>query len=311
MNTRTTSKISAVHGVLALDKPKGPTSFDLVARVRRAYRTKSVGHAGTLDPMATGVLVVMLGEATKLSEHLTAQDKEYVAEVTFGRSTDTLDATGTTTESDPSAVDAVTFEAVERVLAEERARQWQLPPEHSAIKVAGQRAYALARRGEAFELPLRSVCVKTLAVSAFTHGVLTLRMRVSKGYYVRSLVRDVCASLGVPGCMSALRRTASGAFRLEDCATLSSDPEALPPALLSITEAVKRSLAWATLTPEGVTRARQGKRLETQHFDAPPATGITAWLSPEHTLIALGERVAESQATGNFRVVRGFNPELT
>jgi tRNA pseudouridine55 synthase len=311
VNTATQPK-KVVHGVLAIDKPSGPTSFDVVARVRRTFRTKSVGHAGTLDPLATGVLVVMLGEATKLSEYLTAADKEYVAEVTFGRSTDTLDVTGTTIESRVLNPGAITLSAVESAIADERARQWQIPPEYSAIKVAGQPAYARARRGETLELAPRKVAVTRLSIQAFDGVSLSLNMRVSKGYYVRSLIRDVCTSLGVPGCMSALRRTASGPFEIASCSSWAALDDPALPAVMSVSEAVRFALPWGVVNDEGTTRARQGKRLDQTHFQVVPLPGnVAGWLDPEYKLVALGERVeATSDGDAYFRVVRGFTSAL-
>jgi tRNA pseudouridine55 synthase len=307
VNTQAPGKGNAVHGVVALDKPSGPTSFDVVAQVRRAYRTKAVGHAGTLDPLATGVLVVMLGEATKLSEYLTAADKEYVAEITFGRSTDTLDITGTTVESRVLDPGALTSMAIESAIAAERTRRFQVPPVHSAIKIAGQPAYARARRGESLELAARAVAVSELTIQAFDQTTVTLSMRVSKGYYVRSLVRDVCTNLGVPGCMSALRRTASGTFRLAAAASWPLPSEASLPKLVSVSEAVQHALPWGVLTSEGVTRARQGKRLSEADFQTAPEQRLSAWLDPDRKLVALGEhRPPELDQAGYFRVIRGF-----
>lgn len=311
MSTQAKLKAATVHGVVCLDKPGGPTSFDVVAQVRRAYRTKAVGHAGTLDPMATGVLVVMLGEATKLSEHLTAQNKEYIAQISFGRSTDTLDATGTTVEARELGPNAVSLSALEQAVDQERQRQWQVPPGHSAIKVAGQRAYTLARRGEQVELAPRRVNVASLSIRAFDDTSLTLHMSVSKGYYVRSLVRDLCAQLGVPGCMSALRRTASGNYRIEGSAPWPTPPDSELPAPMSVSEAVRLALPSVTLTEEGVSRARQGKRLAAQHFEMAPAPSVTAWLDNQNKLVALGEAVPASlEYEAYFRVLRGFTDNL-
>lgn len=311
MNTLAPCKSEGVNGVLALDKPTGPTSFDVVAQVRRAFRTKAVGHAGTLDPLATGVLVVMLGEATKLSEYLTSQQKAYLAEITFGRSTDTLDVTGATVDERPLDTNAIDPTALAKAVEEERSRQWQVPPEHSAIKVAGQRAYALARRGETVELAPRRVSVSELTIRAWNENSLTLEMQVSKGYYVRSLVRDLCARLGVPGCMSALRRTASGSFQIGACVPWPCPPGTELPPLMTVSDAARLALPWGVLTSDGVSRARQGKRLVETHFDSLPGAMVAAWLDSEHKLIALGEHVAPGvEQDAYFRVVRGFRAGL-
>jgi tRNA pseudouridine55 synthase len=307
VNVPVPSKRSAVNGVVILDKPTGPTSFDIVAQVRRVYGTKAVGHAGTLDPLATGVLVVMLGEATKLSEYLTTQDKEYIAEIAFGRSTDTFDCTGETIAQRPLGPGDIARRAIDAAVAEERSRQWQVPPEHSAIKVAGQPSYALARRGESVPLAPRKVAVSSLTIQSLSENALTLSMRVSKGYYVRALVRDLCERLNVPGCMSALRRTASGNFRLAECAPWPLASGALPPPLISVSEAACRALPKATLTSEGVVHARQGKRLSEAEFEVSEPS-LCAWLDSDGKLVALGEHVAATpEAESYFRVIRGFS----
>jgi tRNA pseudouridine55 synthase len=288
---------AGLSGVLVLDKPSGPTSFDVVAQVRRHYRVKSVGHAGTLDPLASGVLVVMLGEATKLSEYLTAADKHYIAEVTFGRSTDTLDVDGQTVEERALLPGELTQARVLEALAAERARLLQFPPAFSAIKQGGETAYSKARRGETVQLPARPIRVEALALEALTASTAQLDVRVGKGYYVRSLARDVSDFLKVPGCLSALRRVASGIFTLEGAIPWPPAEGETPP-LLSTTSAARLALPNATLTPEGELRARQGKRLTTAHFTVIAEASPAAWLSESGLLVAIGERVvSEAFAT--------------
>lgn len=296
--------LGAPTGVLVIDKPSGPTSFDIVAQVRRIYRTKAVGHAGTLDPLATGVLVVMLGEATKLSEYLTTQQKSYTAHITFGRSTDTLDSLGSTLVERPLAPNELSLENIQSAITTELGRSEQIPPAFSAIKLDGETAYKKARRGEALTLPPRPVSVERLTIENFTGDTLTLSMTVSKGYYVRSLVRDVCEALGVPGCLTALRRTASGAFTLERAVSWPPPPNDTP-SLLSIVDAAGCALALAILTPDGVIRARQGKRLTTADFSLPPSASFALWVDEGHAPIALGEQVSGDPDV-EHRVVRGF-----
>lgn len=279
---------AGLSGVLVVDKPQGPTSFEVVAEVRRRYRVRSVGHAGTLDPMATGVLVVMLGEATKLSDYLTVASKRYLAEVSFGRSTDTLDADGQTVEERPVGPGHPSASAVACALEHERQRTWQVPPAFSAIKQGGETAYKRARRGETVELPARPVLVHTLAAGSIDGARLQLELHVSKGYYVRSLARDLCDTLGLPGCLSALRRTSSGAFGLEH-AKAWTDLESTPP-LLTTADAARLALPCGNLTDEGVLFARQGKRLTSDHFSELPHESPSAWFSPTGELVAIGER---------------------
>lgn len=287
------------HGLLVVDKPPGVTSFSVVAEARRRFRTRSVGHAGTLDPMATGVLLLLFGEGTKLAGHLTLASKSYEATVELGRSTDTLDALGTTTHcwEVPQALDVP---ALQHALERERARTAQLPPQFSAIKRDGVRSYALARKGEAVELEERPVRVEQLILTEASPDAFRVSMRVSKGYYVRSFARDVCEHLALPGHLSALRRVDSGGFSLSDAVSW-PPPEGLTP--ITVAEAARRALPWATLTSEGVTWARHGKVLEPAHFEtSPEAPGTSAWFTSAGTLVALGEPASES----TFRVVRGF-----
>lgn len=308
---------AGLSGVLVVDKPQGPTSFEVVAEVRRRYHVRSVGHAGTLDPMATGVLVVMLGEATKLSDYLTAAHKRYLAEVSFGRATDTLDAEGQTVEErvlspgQPSEVD------VARALEQERARTLQVPPAFSAIKQGGETAYKKARRGETVTLPARPVLVHSLTAGPVAGNRLQLELEVSKGYYVRSLARDLCGTLGLPGCLSALRRVSSGAFTLGHAQAWSALADTPP--LMTTAEAARVALPCGTLTDEGVRFARQGKRLTDDHFHDLPADAPAAWFAPTGELVAIGERrsaAPEPSAepagldapSANFRVLRGFMP---
>jgi tRNA pseudouridine55 synthase len=275
-------------GVAVVDKPAGMTSHDVVARVRRALGTRRVGHAGTLDPLATGVLVVMAGEATKLAPYLTAADKRYRATVALGTETDTLDGGGEVVahaELPDWWAHAAEAEArVEAALAAERARESQEPPVFSAIKVAGRAAHRRARAGEAMELAERPVAVLELTLEAMTPaGQLVLAMRVSKGYYVRSLARDIGRALGVPAHLARLERTASGSFRLDEASPL----DALR--LVPLAEAARRALPSATLTASGAVRARSGAALGDADFAVPGGPEPTAWLDEAGELVAVGE----------------------
>jgi tRNA pseudouridine55 synthase len=289
------------RGVLIADKPRGLSSFKVVSEVRRQLRIKSVGHAGTLDPMATGVLVVLVGEATKLSNYLTQQDKRYVAAVTLGTATDTLDAEGQVVERVAPSADWFDRARLEAALASERLRTQQVPPAHSAIKVAGRRAYALARKGATLELAPRAVSVKELSLLSFEGNTLRLELAVSKGYYVRALARDLGHALGIPAHLSGLVRTASGPFRLEEAR---SWPFEAPLSLMGLEQAARRALPAATLTADGVTRARAGQALSDADFSDLQADAATAaWYDGAGRLVALGKRDGDS-----LRVRRGFNP---
>lgn len=291
----------SVHGVLVVNKPLGPTSHDVVAQARRLFGTRRVGHAGTLDPMATGVLLILLGEGTKLAPYLTADDKSYRATVAFGRATDSGDAEGTTTEQKVLAPDWLTAELVGGALAIERARTEQVPPVFSAIKVDGQRSHRLARRGEAPELPPRPVRVKSLTVLEQHGDRVVLELCVSKGYYVRSLARDLGDALAVPSHLAALERTASGRFTLNEAC---SWPQTEPPQLMNLRQAVERALPCASLTPSGLDKARKGQRLDPDDFakSPPPGAEAVAWLFDDQ-LVAIG-----ASQDGRFQVQRGFLP---
>jgi len=233
-----------MEGVVVVDKPGGITSHDVVRRVRRIYGTKRVGHAGTLDPLATGVLVVCLGPATRIVEYLAAARKEYVAGVVFGVTTDTEDATGhLVSETDASALTEATARAV---LSRFRGTIFQTPPMVSAVHHEGKRLYELARQGIEVERQPRPVEIYRLEMTAFTPGPrasATLVVECSTGTYVRTLAADIGAALGVGGMMASLQRTRVGAFTLADAFTLDDlsarqETGALAPTLRSIADAL-------------------------------------------------------------------------
>jgi tRNA pseudouridine55 synthase len=281
-----------MDGVVVIAKPAGITSHDVVARVRKKLGVRRAGHAGTLDPMATGVLVVMVGEATKLAPWLTAEDKSYRATVRLGVGTDTLDAEGVVTAEaplpawwhDPDEAAA----RIEAALTAERARTTQLPPAHSALKVGGVAAYKLARAGAEVELSPRAVAVRRLALVARdpAGATLALELDVQKGYYVRALARDLGQALDVPAHLVALCRSASGRFVLADATAIE---DVAPHRLTSIADAARQALPSAVLTPDGVLRARRGALLEPSHFAVAAAgDGPTAWLDAAGRLVAVG-----------------------
>jgi tRNA pseudouridine55 synthase len=288
-----------IHGVLVVDKPSGVTSHDVVARARRLYGTRAVGHAGTLDPMATGVLVLLFGEACKLSTYLTGQVKRYQATVEFGRATDSHDREGATTEEVELAPDFLNDTALAEALEYEWCRTEQVPPAVSAISVGGQRSYALARQGRAVELEARPVSVEHLVVTGREGRRLRVELGVSKGYYVRAFARDLGASLGVPAHLAELRRTASGEFSLAEATPW---PVTEPPPLASLISAAERALPITRLTPDGTRKARLGQRLAPE--DATSAAKVeqpSCWFSPEGEVVAIGCRTSEG-----FKVLRGF-----
>ena len=206
-----------MNGILLIDKPAGWTSMDVCAKLRGALREKRVGHSGTLDPMATGLLVVFLGRATRAVEFAEADEKTYEAGLRLGIVTDTQDTTGETLES--HEVD-ITIEQLDAVLDRFRGEIDQIPPMYSAIKVAGQPLYKVARKGGEVERKPRRITIYELERTGGDGVDITLRARCSKGTYIRTLCHDIGAALGCGGAMSALRRTAAGPFSLQDAHTL-------------------------------------------------------------------------------------------
>jgi tRNA pseudouridine55 synthase len=217
--------------VLLVAKPVGPTSHDMVDIVRRSLGTRRVGHTGTLDPFAEGLLVMVVGRATRLVPFAAAWTKSYEGRLRLGATTDTDDATGQVLEQRPVAVDRA---GLERTLVGFRGTLRQRPPAYSAVKVAGERAYRRARRGEAVEPAERDVEIAVLEVTAFAPPDVEFRATVSAGTYLRSLARDIGAALGCGGHLVALRRTTVGPFRLEDAVAPAAAglADLLPPGVL-------------------------------------------------------------------------------
>jgi tRNA pseudouridine55 synthase len=207
-----------MDAIFAIDKPVGPTSHDVVARIRRAARLRRVGHAGTLDPLASGVLVVALGNATRLVEYLTADDKAYRAVIDFGSETATDDAEGDVTRTGP--VDHLDATAITAALDAFRGTITQVPPSYSAISVGGERLHALARRGVAVEAPPRQVTIDAIDLIAWEAPRATIDIACGKGTYVRSIARDLGVAVGSAAHLAGLRRTRSGTFRIEDAPAL-------------------------------------------------------------------------------------------
>lgn len=203
-----------MEGVLLLNKPKGCTSFDVVRKVRSLLRMKAVGHTGTLDPMASGLLVLLLGRYTRASQWLTAAQKTYIAEITFGYSTTTDDAEGGVLRHLDHF--ELSQEQVESVLQSFVGEQWQVPPAFSAISINGERAYHKARRGEEVQLAPRLVQISKMELLDFSYPKICIRLQCSKGTYVRSLARDIGLALHLPAHLSGLCRQSCGSYFLEE-----------------------------------------------------------------------------------------------
>ncbi len=205
-------------GILTVDKPEGFTSHDVVAKIRRLLSQKRVGHAGTLDPLATGVLTILLGVATRASDYASALDKEYEAKLLLGVSTDTQDITGKRLCEKPPAGES----ELRAVLPRFEGELMQTPPMYSAVSVGGKRLYELARRGEEVKREARKITVESIEViDKLSEREYLLRIKCSKGTYIRTLLSDIGEALSCGGCMSALRRTRAGSFSVSDALTLS------------------------------------------------------------------------------------------
>lgn len=304
----------SIHGVVVVDKPSGPTSHDVVAAARRHFRTRRVGHAGTLDPLATGVLVLLLGEATKLSSHLTRDVKTYEAVVAFGSATTTLDAAGSVTRRRDLSEDWLSAQALSAALDVELRRELQVPPAVSAIKVDGTAAHARVRRGEDVQLAPRDVRLHRVRLLDWDQGHATLELTVSKGYYVRAFARDLGDALGVPAHLASLRRTSSGPFFLSQAVPFPLRGDIEPLTLLRV---ARQAFSRATLTEVGLERARSGKQLrveEDYEYEAHPSSAPV--LAPPHPgeppLVAccFGDRLvalAEPLGAGSLKIVRGIH----
>ncbi|MBI2496808.1 MAG: tRNA pseudouridine(55) synthase TruB [Opitutae bacterium] len=207
-----------MEGVLLVDKPRGLTSHDVVYHLRRKLQMKKIGHAGTLDPMATGLLVMLVGKATRISQYLMSVDKVYEGEATLGVVTDSQDAEGEVMETRPvpELAEAAVRAAMQTFLGD----QYQTPPMHSAIKIGGVPLYKLARKGEEVEREPRFIRIAAFELLAFAPPRLTFRLDCTKGTYVRTVASDLGQKLGCGAHLSALRRTGSGRFTIGQCLPL-------------------------------------------------------------------------------------------
>jgi len=275
------------EGILLLDKPSGHTSFQALSHIKRVLGTRRVGHAGTLDKFANGLLVVLAGRMTRLAGLATAMDKEYLATFTFGKETDTLDPEGAVVAEGPVPGQ----KDLEAILPEFRGQIGQVPPAYSAVHVAGTRAYRAARRGEPVELSPRQVTIYSLTLVSFEPPYATVRVVCSKGTYIRSLARDIAARLESCAFVSALRRTRVGGFRVEEAKRPEHfDPatDLLPPARFFEASPELRLLQ---LREEWREKAGQGVPVQDAFFMVPPAAdGVFGAFSADGKLVAVLER---------------------
>jgi len=260
--------VENTNGLLVVNKPAGMTSHDVVNCVRRIAQTRRVGHTGTLDPMATGVLVLVLGPATRLARFVSGCDKAYRAEVCLGSTTTTYDAEGVITSQAPVDVSTVALDAA---LAQFRGSVQQVPPMYSAIKIQGKKLYELARQGQEVARQPRAVTIHQLMLRAWDSPTLTLDIVCSPGTYIRSLAHDLGQVLGCGAHLTALTRTAVGAFTLAQSHTLLAlaQPGALKMALQPPHTALNTMPA-ITLTPDQEKAARHGQTQALEIVAQPP-----------------------------------------
>ncbi len=281
------------NGILLLNKEPGFTSHDAVAKLRGILRFRRIGHAGTLDPMAQGLLVMLLGKATRASEYASGTEKEYIADFILGVETDTQDTTGNVLAEAP--VD-VTESQLRQALSSFEGGYDQVPPMYSAIQKDGVRLYDLARKGKEVERESRFIALPLLELLSFDPPRGKLRVRCSKGTYIRTLCHDLGQRLGCGGAMSALTRVQAGDFSLEDALTLGEVEQLVKEGTLQQhilpVDRLFASLPAVTLTEEGAKRARNGAHAAQKHLLSgaiPPVDSLCRVYTPEGEFLMTGK----------------------
>ncbi|HEV7588817.1 MAG TPA: tRNA pseudouridine(55) synthase TruB [Longimicrobium sp.] len=282
----------APNGVLPVDKPVGPTSHDAVAAVRRALKTREVGHTGTLDPFASGLLLVCVGRATRLAEYLTGLPKTYVATMRLGEATDTDDLMGEVIQSS-DAWRSLSADAIEQALRAQVGTIQQLPPSYSAKKVGGERMYAAARRGEAVERKPVAVTIHAIRVLRIDLPDVELEVECGAGTYIRAIARDAGEALGVGGHLRALRRTRVGPHAVDRAVPLDAlgDGGRVGAAMLTPLDAVSH-LPRVPVDEDGIAALRYGRALPAAP-ETPEGTPL-ALASEDGALLAIGERFGDA-----------------
>ncbi|MBE6959324.1 MAG: tRNA pseudouridine(55) synthase TruB [Ruminococcaceae bacterium] len=245
-----------MNGIVIIDKPQGWTSQDVTARLRRVFNTRRIGHGGTLDPMATGVLPVFVGRATRGVEFFEHAEKTYEAVLQLGLTTDTEDTSGTVLEEKEVHISEAEFLGI---LPKFRGEIQQIPPMYSALKIDGQKLCDLARKGKTVERKPRPITIFELECLDFTGTTARLRVRCSKGTYIRTLCKDIGEALGCGGCMAALRRVTAGEYTIEEAVPLDVLLEAEnPESYLRPVDSMFRNYPEVRLTPKQEQRCRNG-----------------------------------------------------
>ena len=297
---------NAISGVLVVDKPVGMTSHDVVEAIRRGTGIRRAGHTGTLDPRASGVLVILVGPAVRLSEYVSASDKRYQAIIRLGSSTDTFDADGKFVRSDQPV--NVTEEQFEKILKQFEGEIEQTPPPYSAVKVNGRRAYDMARQGEEVELAPRKIQVHHLEVLEWAPPEVVVDVHCSSGTYVRSLANDMGNALGTGAYLVGLRRTKSGRFSLRDATPLRKLQEAFQAGnwyqfLIPAAEALADWPA-VELNPDEVEEVRHGHRVKAA--SNAPQPELVRGVSAAGELIALMVPAAAEDGSAEWQPKKVF-----
>ncbi|MFP5521305.1 tRNA pseudouridine(55) synthase TruB [Peptococcus simiae] len=276
-----------INGILVIDKPAGLTSHDVVGRLRKVFKQKRVGHTGTLDPDATGVLPICLGQATRLAEYLTADDKSYQAQLLFGQATDTLDASGQVVEE--TDLPDLSPEAFAALLEGFLGEQMQIPPKYSAIKVDGVPLYKLARAGKPLpEVKARQITIKEIQLHTYDRHQASFSVTVSKGTYIRSLCADIGQAAGSSAHMTSLRRLSSGQFDLSQAIPLATLETAVDPTVyiipmhetmkgypqLALTEEEQKRVQHGNAIPLRADAKEEGGPVVASHLDKMVAIGF-------------------------------------
>ena len=278
-----------MNGVLLVDKPSGMTSHDVVDRIRKATSIRRVGHTGTLDPSATGLLIICIGSATRLSDHLTGMTKEYSGILRLGLTTHSYDADGTIEEEHD--VPVLTQSELQAYLKPYTGTIEQIPPMVSAVKVGGERLYKLARQGKTVERKARTVTIHEFEIHQWESPDAAFCVECTAGTYVRSLCHDIGQDIGCGGILASLRRTAIGAHSVDNATPLDelSDADTVSQHLIPMGEAL--DMPEITLTPQGLRMVTSGNQINPRQVagDIPDAMGWVQIKSAQGELIALGE----------------------
>lgn len=286
-----------MNGIVIVDKPQGWTSQDVTARLRRVFNTRRIGHGGTLDPMATGVLPVFVGRATRGVEFFEHAEKTYEAVLRLGIATDTEDITGQVLRKREVTVTEAEFLAV---LPQFRGEVWQVPPMYSALKVGGQKLCDLARKGKEVERQPRRIEIYTLECLEFTGETARLRVHCSKGTYIRTLCKDIGEALGCGGCMEVLRRVTAGEYTIEEAVPLQTLLETdAPEQYLRKVDTMFRQYGQVVLTPKQETRCRNGNAFS---LNLPDGTYRAYSQSGEFLMLAKVEQGIMSTIKSFFEV---------